>query len=87
VQQLVNTGTQFQSRNGPPESAAERAVSKAFNISESIPIEGAVAKKLGRSTAPWDLAVAAQKVVHAATSCSRVMGARWRRAVCGRRWL
>ena len=36
-------------------ATSEYALFKAFDIREPIPVDGAVAKRLGRSMAPWDL--------------------------------
>lgn len=36
-------------------TTSEYALFKAFDIREPIPVEGAVAKRLGKSMAPWDL--------------------------------
>jgi hypothetical protein len=37
------------------DTSAETALFKTFDIRDQIPIDGAVAKRLGKTTAPWDL--------------------------------
>ena len=41
--------------DGTRVTTAEDALFRAFDIREPVPVEGAVAKRLGRSMAPWDL--------------------------------
>jgi hypothetical protein len=41
--------------DGSQESAAEVAVYRAFGTPDQVPIDGAVAKRLGKDTASWDL--------------------------------
>jgi hypothetical protein len=38
-----------------PTTDAETALFKVFDIRDQVPIEGAIAKRLGKPTAPWDL--------------------------------
>jgi hypothetical protein len=57
-------GGQQDTQPGPAEAAkddpsrttsAEYALFKAFDIRDTVPVDGAVATRLGRSDAPWDL--------------------------------
>jgi hypothetical protein len=56
-------GTQQERETSPAEvkegenrvTTSETALFKAFDIREPVPVQGAVAKRLGRSMAPWDL--------------------------------
>jgi hypothetical protein len=56
-------GVQREHETGPAEvkegenrvTTSETALFKAFDIREPVPVQGAIAKRLGKSMAPWDL--------------------------------